>query len=453
MAKLLFILFTVLLSQKQIKASVKWRPGMESFTHSVKQGGCEGGLEVSLYESTKGPGVITEQWFTGKGCINQDTIIRYYIDGDSKPSIEVNLYLAHGIGYPDENRFSGKDFAAASTSKAQSNKNKAETSEKNNKRNYPTSKILEGVKATMMNKTSDLVEETMHHEQLASKRGFLPNDGHVHMEEDEEGLEPNDENNTSKRTEPDEGESDSEIPWGTRRIGHIANNGGIYNTFRIPFQKSIYITFISKQHGHYWYNIRGVRNYPVIIGDLELPREAKLKVHKKEDVKVAPFDYISLASSTGKSGLLYLVELTTESSNFYHQEGCFRVITDENNKTQYLSSGTEDLFLSAYYYNGGTFHNDHAGLSYKKIPGRVSAYKFFEDDPVIFNKRFELIWRCGELADNECFKIHQKSCTRKYGRKACVNDVDYEGMAKFNETNRKHIRPTIVNSYAWVYEW
>ena len=36
-------------------------------------------------------------------------------------------------------------------------------------------------------------------------------------------------------------------PWGTKRIGFLAEDGedGLYNTTRFPFQKSIRITFIT----------------------------------------------------------------------------------------------------------------------------------------------------------------------------------------------------------------
>ncbi len=343
------ILLIVSFLTDQANASVKWKPNMKSFTHSVKQGGCEENREISLFEYTKGPGVITEQWYTGSGCINLDTIIRYYIDGAKKPTIEFNLYMAQGIGYVDDR--------------------------------------------------------------------------------------------------------DPGVPWGNRRFGHVSHKGGLYNTFRVPFQKSIYISMISKHEGAYYYNIRGMRNYPVIIGDIELPSNAKLMLYKKENVTLQPFEYITLASSTSKNGLLYQLTFNTESKNYLHQEACFRVINDKSGKIKYLSSGTEDLFLSSYYFNGGIFHTDQAGLSFKEYPARSCAYKFFEDDPVLFANKFKLTWRCGELLDNKCYKSQQRHCSRKYGNDDCVTEKDREATSLVNEANTNFTMEALIYSYVWTYEW
>ena len=42
-------------------------PNMRSFSSAIKGGSLEAGVEKVLYEHSTGePGVITEQWFTGK---------------------------------------------------------------------------------------------------------------------------------------------------------------------------------------------------------------------------------------------------------------------------------------------------------------------------------------------------------------------------------------------------
>ena len=37
-------------------------------------------------------------------------------------------------------------------------------------------------------------------------------------------------------------EEERQTPWSTRMFGHLANNGGYYNTFRIPFSTQVVIT-------------------------------------------------------------------------------------------------------------------------------------------------------------------------------------------------------------------
>jgi len=49
------------------------------------------------------------------------------------------------------------------------------------------------------------------------------------------------------------------IPWGTKRVAHAAD-GGIYNTYRIPFSKSFRVTAMHPKGGAFWYIIRGVEN-------------------------------------------------------------------------------------------------------------------------------------------------------------------------------------------------
>ena len=488
-----------------VQAAVKWNPQMKSFTHSVKQGGCSANQEISLFEYTKGPGIITEQWYTGKGCIDENTILRYYIDGDEEPSIEVNLYMAHGIGLPGKgakgHRFKSampqpeNDLEEESVMSLRRRYRHIDSSERESKpkeehaenkgfdddddddddddeskylreKFHRTSRITPeesnqsgtGENENREKKTLNVAEESSNPlKHLFQGSESLTGEGSSGTTDNKAGAGPvpskDIASQAKSRSEPKDAETDPGIPWGTKRLGHLAENGGIYNTIRVPFQKSIYISIIATRHGHYWYNVRGVRNYPLIIGDLELPKTARLNVYKHENETVLPFHYIFLATSVNKSGLLYMTTFNSESENLSHQEACFRVIIDNDTEIQYLSSGTEDLFLSAYYYNGGIFHTDHAGLSYKDEPGRVCAYKFFEDDPVLFNSAFSLIWRCGELADNQCFKIYQKDCTRKYGSKECVTKDDYEAAKDFDKINKKKTKPTVIYAYTWVYEW
>ena len=61
-----------------------------------------------------------------------------------------------------------------------------------------------------------------------------------------------------------------------------------------------------------------------------------------------------------------------------------------------LCSGTEDFFLSAYYFTRVMYHGNDAGCTYRDGKGAMSAYKFFENDPILFTNSMQLVWRCGE---------------------------------------------------------
>ena len=91
-----------------------------------------------------------------------------------------------------------------------------------------------------------------------------------------------------------------------------------------------------------------------------------------------------------------------------------------------LSSGTEDYFLGTYYFNRGSYHLPLAGLTHKSQDSEgncsFSAYRFHEDDPILFQKGLRLFWRNGEQKDGKI-----------YG----------DGLPKRSQ----------VTSYVWLYEW
>ena len=196
-------------------------------------------------------------------------------------------------------------------------------------------------------------------------------------------------------------QSEGFAPWGTRRAGHTAYGGGLYNTFRIPYSTSVRVTATSAYAGFFWYIIRGVENYPLVLGDLQLPGNARLRLYKNVNVSLDPYEFLTMAKVTSSAGALFLVVFAASNneSDPQYLEACFRAIVD-GGPTTYLSSGTEDFFLSAYYFDGGGYHLENAGVTFiGSRSSTVSAYKYFESDPVLFNSSFLLLWRAGE-SDN-----------------------------------------------------
>ena len=307
------------------------QPNMKSFSSAIKGGHFVAHEELLLYEHPNGPGVVTEQWFTGNGIMNEDARVRIYIDGENNASLDFMLFSAHGIG------------------------------------------------------VGESVEE-------------------------------------------------KNVPWGTRHMSHAARGGGLFNTFRIPFLKSLKVTFSSPHSGLFWYIIRGVENYPLILGDLQLPPNTRLRLYKNENVTLKPLEFLPLAKVNNSSGALFMVTLSTNSTNYYYLEACMRALIDGTE--MFLSSGTEDFFLSAYYFNAGLYHFNDAGLTAKDDKGFVSMYKFFERDPILFSQSFELMWRCGETLDGKdgCPTTFPPNSGHEYHSSAGLSD-------------------TFVTTYTWVYEW
>ena len=275
------------------------------------------------------------------------------------------------------------------------------------------------------------------------------------------------------------------LPWGTSTIGHTAADGGIYNTFRIPFSKSFRVTATTQGSGYIWYIIRGVENYPLVLGDLVLPPHTRLRLYKNENFRLKPLDFMNLAYVKSSAGALFMVTLVAESSNLVFLEGCFRAYIDGSNRTTWLSSGTEDFFLSAFYFNRGLYNLSNAGLTYKSA-GSIAAYKFFVNDPVLFTKSFELWWRCSDKdisgdkygCPNSWPDTTPPRSEKFFENYAAMKDELYKGWSRLSkeELNKElssmdeiqlkykiakegveaylpPMYPTNVTTYTWVYEW
>lgn len=257
--------------------------------------------------SYQGQGCLTHMWFGGSFKNVEYTVIRVYVDGEKKASIEMELFLGHGIGFGD---------------------------------------------------------------------------------------------NTA--------------PWGTARMGNTGGNSGLYNTYKIPFGKSIRLTAQLHKDAddapYFWWIIRGTENLPVEICGVRLPSSARLRLHKLENYIAEPLEEFTVCDNDG-SGLLYLVTMqakglrqTSHWKDLSYMESCIRAYMNGSSEPLFLSSGLEDYFLGTYYFNKGRYHNLLAGLThFDKENNTFSAYRLHEDDPVFYQSGFRLTNRCGEKIDGKIF--------------------------------------------------
>eukprot|EP00937_MAST-01D_sp_MAST-1D-sp2_P006755 g6755.t1 len=197
------------------------------------------------------------------------------------------------------------------------------------------------------------------------------------------------------------GQSGDSQPWGNGLFGHTAQNGGVYSTMRIPFGGSVRTTIESAEAraGTFWFIVRGVEAYPVQLGDLQLPDAARLKLHRF-NARTAPQQLVTIADvPRGTAGAVVNVKFDAAGSgsqqNLGFLEACMRAHIDQAPQPTFLSSGAEDYFLSAYYFNEGTFKTPASGLTYK-ADGKVSAYKVHDRDPLLFSDGLKLVFRNGE---------------------------------------------------------
>jgi hypothetical protein len=279
------------------------------------------GQELSLF-SHQGKGCLTHMWFGGDWPGYESTRIRFYVDAETKPSIDMQLFAGHGIGFKDQS-----------------------------------------------------------------------------------------------------------APWGSGLVGKTGQPSGLYNTYRIPFGKSIRVTGqlgkTVESPQPFWWIFRGVENLPIWHGPIQLPQSARLRLQVRDSVMADPLEMLEIGQSSA-AGALSQVMLAVRSKNFSFLEGMLRAQLDGAKEPLMLSSGTEDYFLGTYYFNRGMYHLPLAGLTHKaEAPNgdcSFSAYRFHDEDPIFFHEGFRLTWRNGEEKGGKV-----------YGPVA---------------PDRSQ-----VTSYVWIYEW
>lgn len=279
------------------------------------------GQETELLNHA-GAGCLTHMWFGGNWPEYERTRIRFYVDGEARPSIDMELFLGHGIGW-----------------------------------------------------------------------------------------------------------NDPSAPWGSQRLGKTGQPSGLYNTYQVPFGRRIRITGqlgeeVEKPQT-FWWIFRGADNLPVYFRNSQLPEHARLRLQTHENVALDPLQTFEIGQSS-HAGEVYQVTLAVSSSNFSYLEGMLRAYLNGAKEPLLLSSGTEDYFLGTYYFNRGMYHFPIAGLTHKEQDSTgtcsFSAYRFHDEDPIIFHKGLRLVWRNGEEKDGKCY-----------------------GPVPPEQSH--------VTSYVWLYEW
>ncbi len=201
------------------------------------------------------------------------------------------------------------------------------------------------------------------------------------------------------------GFQDESAPWGIERIGKTGQPSGIYNTYRIPFGKSVRVTAqrAKDEEGDppFWWIIRGVENLPLEIGGVPLPDAARLKLYKVNRA-AKPLEEFDICH-TAKSGRLYMVTIAGKSTNFAFLESCVRAYIGGAKTPLLLSSGLEDYFLGTYYFNRGRYYTPVSGLTHIVPNSEFSAYRFHEADPVFFENGLRLTLRAGEEFKGKVF--------------------------------------------------
>ncbi len=208
------------------------------------------------------------------------------------------------------------------------------------------------------------------------------------------------------------GFGDDAAPCGSDKLGKTGHPSGLYNTYKIPFGKSIRVTAQRAQDSPdgapFWWIVRGTENLPVTLAGVRLPQNARLKLYKVEHHLAQPLEEFALCDVQG-AGALYQVTIAAQGlrpgddwTTLSFLEAMMRTYIDGAKTPMLLSSGLEDYFLGTYYFNRGRYANGLAGLTHFNAQDHsFSAYRFHDEDPVFFHRGLRLTCRCGEQVDGK----------------------------------------------------
>jgi len=232
------------------------------------------------------------------------------------------------------------------------------------------------------------------------------------------------------------GFDDKTAPWGSEMMGKDSSLGGIYSHMRVPFFKSI-VYNVALPPGVpasiLYHQIRITENYPIIIGGVTLPPQARLVQYATVNNTLEKLEFIDFVN-TNNTGLVYMHFFQGQSTSPNFMEGCYRAFYDNNDEQVLISTGFEDYYQSAYYFAAGPYREAGVGATVVKIESPItyiSGYKIHDTDPLWFKSGgFRLTWRNGDTQSSAGLKC-----------------MDPNGAVVGNPTN------TTITSYTWVYEW
>ena len=237
-----------------------------------------------------------------------------------------------------------------------------------------------------------------------------------------------------------------EPPWAAGESFGRTHDSGFWNTYLVPFGRSVRVTVTNPTAIKFWYMVRGVEQAPLVLSGLELPPSARLRL-QRTTATVRANSVVTLANVSGTGGLLRQLTLVANSSDYLFQEGCMSARVD--GAGLWLSSGLEDYFLAAYFGIMAPMHQPFGGFDLGAVdepspssdPNTVAAYRIHEKDPILFTDSFELYW----IASSDA-PLHKGTSAW------CNGDWPAKDVPTTPSTPDKagHVS---VDAIAWLYVW
>jgi hypothetical protein len=190
--------------------------------------------------------------------------------------------------------------------------------------------------------------------------------------------------------------------FATRFIGynHRETQNSYYAYIPVPFRSSIKIDVVNGS-SNAAATLFAIADYHTGVA-LDWGRMGKL--HTVElDLSVAPYAWQDLLNARAQpSGVLWGVYFGMRGGDpsFGYLEGNVQMYADGAASPCYESSGTEDYFNNAWYFQTGVIFAEHSGCTrYDPATYTVGAYRFHVDDPIPFDNAVQVRWQNG--SENE----------------------------------------------------
>lgn len=199
-----------------------------------------------------------------------------------------------------------------------------------------------------------------------------------------------------------------------------------------------------------------------VQGEIQLPDQARLGIYRNDNVTVLPGQQITVASAPASTAGVLLASLfDAQSSDFNYLEACVRLFVNGNAAQPiFLSSGTEDYFLSASYFDEGMFKAPTSGVTYDNGGGSMAAYKLHDRDVITWQAGMNMTWKNNE--DPSCPTSWSARVTgtpeEAAAGAAAAAGVDASAVeAARAQYKRVHAgtttAPAQYNTLVWYYSW
>jgi len=207
-------------------------------------------------------------------------------------------------------------------------------------------------------------------------------------------------------------------------------SGGYYSHFPMPFKKSaqVVIENTTKKQCNAFYGQVSYQTIPEFTPEMTYfnarYREEDMKAKEDKPYTIleandGPGHYLGVMLSQQQKKLHWFgIQIPGSKiklgfpTNLAYLEGNVKIYIDGEKECSYESTGNEDYFMGAWYYNKGEFSHLYHGLTYKKGK-KVTSYRF-HPETIPYQKSIKVTVNVGEFNEVPAF---YKSVTYWYSKK------------------------------------